>query len=234
MPTGGISVKSIDLNVDIGEGSPYDAELLLFASSANICCGAHAGSWSLTQETIGMAMDSGCRIGMHPGYPDREHMGRRQVEDHCAKAYFESIRTQIEQFFYFVPAAYIKPHGAFYHDVLERRLGAETLLYEQLATFKVAAMGQEHSGFDDVPTELIIEGFVDRRYGKNNRLVPRTQPNATLVTEREIRTQAVELARRCDSLCLHGDTPNCLLIARWVTEALLEHGYRVEAPAGPE
>lgn len=225
-------MKIIDLNVDIGEGSPFDAELLLFASSANICCGVHAGSWSLTQETVGMALDCGCRIGMHPGYPDRENMGRRGADEHCAQEYFDSIRTQIEQFFYFVPAAYIKPHGAFYHDVLERKFGADVFLSEQLNAFQIAAMGQEHSGFDDVPTELITEGFVDRRYGKNNRLIPRSQPNATLVSEQEIRIQAVELASRCDSLCLHGDTPNCLLIARWVTEALLEHGYRVEAPAG--
>ena len=72
--------RKIDLNVDIGEGFPHDRELLAFASSANVCCGTHAGSRELTIETVELCREHGLRVGAHPGYPDRASMGRQSIE----------------------------------------------------------------------------------------------------------------------------------------------------------
>ena len=66
-----VGKRKVDLNVDIGEGFPFDAELLRFATSANVCCGAHAGSLKLTEETVALCRRNNVRIGAHPGYPDR-------------------------------------------------------------------------------------------------------------------------------------------------------------------
>ncbi len=70
----------VDLNADLGEGAPDDAELLAFVSSANIACGWHAGDARLMQATVEAALERGVAIGAHPSYPDREHFGRREMQ----------------------------------------------------------------------------------------------------------------------------------------------------------
>jgi len=71
--------KRIDLNADLGEGCGFDRELLTLVSSANISCGAHAGSVADIRAAIDDALELGVRIGAHPSYPDREHWGRRSL-----------------------------------------------------------------------------------------------------------------------------------------------------------
>lgn len=108
--------KTIDLNVDIGEGFPFDRDLLSFASSANICCGAHAGSHDLTRETVDLCLQQRVRIGVHPGYPDRESMGRISLKSGQEREYLKSIFDQVTQFIGVAKPSYLKPHGAFYGD----------------------------------------------------------------------------------------------------------------------
>ena len=108
--------KTIDLNVDIGEGFPYDRELLSFASSANVCCGVHAGSEDLSRETVALCKLQRVRIGAHPGYPDRESMGRTAMQSGQERVYLKSVFDQLTRFIEYGEPAYIKPHGAFYND----------------------------------------------------------------------------------------------------------------------
>ena len=108
--------KTIDLNVDIGEGFPFDHDLLRFASSANVCCGVHAGSLELTRETIDLCLTQRVRVGAHPGYPDRESMGRHAMQCGQERIYLKSIFDQMIQFKQYCEPAYMKPHGAFYGD----------------------------------------------------------------------------------------------------------------------
>ncbi len=111
-----VGTKTIDLNVDIGEGFPFDRELLRFASSANICCGIHAGSDEITKETIELCRQQRVRIGIHPGYPDRDSMGRVPMKPGQERTYLKSIFDQVSRFIEFERPAYLKPHGAFYGD----------------------------------------------------------------------------------------------------------------------
>ena len=108
--------KMVDLNVDIGEGFPFDRDLLSFASSANVCCGVHAGSPELTRETVEMCRTQRVRIGVHPGYPDRETMGRVAMKEGQERVYLRSVFDQVTRFLEFEKPAYLKPHGAFYND----------------------------------------------------------------------------------------------------------------------
>ena len=106
-------MKRVDINVDIGEGFPFDEDLLDFATSANVCCGEHAGSWELTKETIFLCERKGVRIGMHPGFPDRESMGRISPQLDEVAQYANSVFEQVIRFReYTTTAQYLKPHGA--------------------------------------------------------------------------------------------------------------------------
>src|SRR6266567_7371640 len=113
-------MPSVDLNADLGEGngpgvSPADAELLRLASSANIACGGHAGSPSVMRATVELAARYGVAIGAHPGYPDREGFGRRELGLSPAEVR-RTVVGQITALARTCDAAgarlrYVKPHG---------------------------------------------------------------------------------------------------------------------------
>lgn len=220
-------MKTVDLNVDIGEGFPYDADLLLFATSANICCGEHAGAWSTTQDTIGLALDGGIRIGMHPGYPDRPNMGRASMDSSLERAFSDSLARQIEHFFNFVPAAYLKPHGAFYNDSTDPEHPAFAILSTNAARFGLPVMGLPGTAHELISTGFIAEGFADRAYTSEGLLVPRSRDGAVLQSTSEIRDQTIRLAKTVDSICLHGDTPGCVELAELIYATLVDQGYEV-------
>ncbi|HVL39305.1 MAG TPA: 5-oxoprolinase subunit PxpA [Fimbriimonadaceae bacterium] len=245
--------------MDIGEGFAHDEDLLEFATSANICCGAHAGSHELTGQTVELCRRKGVRIGAHPGYPDRPHMGRRsmQVEEH--RAYLDSIFRQMRDFVSLARPAYIKPHGAFYNDTavllpegwdsydellepgnafdpggifLSKIPGAGSLGM-LLRVYRLPLMGLSGTSHEAIAGRanqpLIREGFADRTYEPDGTLMPRDRPGAVLKDPALVRKQVLELAERVDSICLHGDTPGCLEYAETVVRALRDGGFEVRA-----
>ena len=90
----------------------------------------------------------------------------------------------------------------------------------------------------------IFEAYVDRAYGSDGRLLPRGQLGALLTDPWRVANCAVEMVRRqalatvkgtwlptqIDTLCVHGDTPNAIEIARSVRHGLEKAGLRVLAP----
>ncbi len=251
-------MKKIDLNVDIGEGFPHDRELLRYATSANICCGAHAGSLALTRETVALCKSQCVRFGVHPGYPDRETMGRQSVGTDQQRPFFDSIIMQVRGF----PegATYLKPHGALYNDtavILEKGWefgvfgtrytsryeagGANLAKYPgvQLLTMllriqKVPLLGLPGTAHAVIGERsghgFIREGFADRAYVEDGRLKPRGEPGAILDDESEVRDQVLRLAENVDSICLHGDGEHCVEFAKLVYSTLSQGGYSVCAP----
>src|SRR5262245_30220743 len=111
---------NIDLNCDLGEGAGLDAELMPLITSANICCGAHAGDEADIRRTLTLAREHGVVIGAHPGYADREHFGRREMTlDETAV--FELVDRQVSDLSHWAADAgvalrYLKPHGALYNQ----------------------------------------------------------------------------------------------------------------------
>ena len=70
----------IDINADVGEDCGDDAALIPLLTSANVCCGVHAGGSDTMRRTVDLCLRHGVRLGAHVSYPDREHFGRRELE----------------------------------------------------------------------------------------------------------------------------------------------------------
>jgi UPF0271 protein len=222
-------VKRVDINVDVGEGFPFDGALLEIATSANVCCGAHAGSAGLAIETAAQCRSLGLRVGAHPGPPDRASMGRAPlaIEDEQDRLeLLTSLMAQVR----IAPWDYVKPHGALYNAAT--RPGPATVpLVATVLHLKLPLMGlpgthHEHIAFAaEVP--FVREGFADRAYLPSGLLVPRTEPGAVLTDPGLIAKQVLVLAQRVDSICVHGDTPGCVETAALVRKTLESNGYEV-------
>ena len=225
----------VDINVDIGEGFPFDEDLLDFATSANVCCGEHAGSWELTKDTIFLCERKGVRVGMHPGFPDRENMGRLAPKEDEIAQYANSIFEQVIRFREYTSVAqYLKPHGAWYLVLTEPSSvdaaiyqGCKLMLDGALAAAAVPAMLLAKSAIASSMDDVIAEGFADRGYTSTGTLLPRSNPYALLISREEISAQVLKLAREVDSICIHGDTPNCVEIAELVYRTLEDEGFEV-------
>jgi UPF0271 protein len=233
-------MKRIDLNVDIGEGFPNDEALLNFATSTNICCGEHAGSWALTQKTVDLCLQKGKRIGMHPGFADRASMGRAMPERNRLVGYAENIQMQCQRFMDYQMPDYVKPHGAFYMaltspETVEKAIygGCWGILVGIYAAARLPTMllgcPRVVSDMAELKLPLIREGFADRAYRPDGTLVPRSEPGAVLGDHEEIRRQVLQMAPHIDSICLHGDTPNCIELAGLVLKTLQDARYEVSA-----
>ena len=223
-------MKRIDLNVDIAEGFPHDSELLDIATSANVCCGEHAGSWELTVGTVAMCREAGLRVGAHPGYPDRASMGRASPAPSDWETAERSVRLQIERMIEIGACDYVKPHGAFYNEAVDAGAALEALT-SILNERKTPQMGLPDTGLESAARTASVpflrEGFADRAYTPDGRLIPRSRPGAVLTSADEVRAQALRLAPRVDSICLHGDTEGCVEFASLVRAALEQAGFEV-------
>lgn len=245
-------MKKVDLNVDIAEGFPHDKELLQFATSANICLGFHAGNRELTEGTYWNCVDLGIRKGAHPGYADRKSMGRGPRPVFGLDTDNESQHMVLLE----LEFDYVKPHGTLYNasanalpenwDVIDEPISQGSsydptfglLSSANVAAGEVAAfvgtlplMGLPSSTHEVIAkvckTTLIREGFADRAYRPDGTLVPRSEPGAVLEDPDQIKAQVLRLANEVDSICLHGDTPNCLEFAELVYKTLIDAGYEV-------
>lgn len=223
-----MKARRVDLNVDIGEGFPHDAELIGIATSANVCCGRHAGDPDTTCRTVDACRSRGVRVGAHPGFPDRASMGRRMPSQFERVAYFASVREQIAEFRSQFEPAYVKPHGALY-QMLSGAIHGEAERYGvELGLDVGSVMALPGTPFAAwLGDRLIAEGFADRAYLPDGRLVPRSEPRAVLRSPAEVAAQAVALAARVHSVCLHGDTSECVDLARHVRRALEAEGWEV-------
>jgi UPF0271 protein len=217
----------VNLNSDIGEGAGEDEPILACIDSANVACGVHAGSASITIATAWRCRALGVEVGAHPGYDDRAGFGR--VERSLAADEIEAlIAFQVAGLAAVAPIAYIKPHGALYHrcqrdpelaDALARIAAAHGVGVMGQPDFEIVAAARRAN----VPAYR--EGFADRRTLADGTLAPRTEAGAVLDAEGAAR-QAVELARsgRFDTICVHGDTKGAGRVAAAVREALREAG----------
>lgn len=247
----------IDLNADLGEtvdGVPTADDDAMFAviSSASIACGGHAGDAATMSASVDRAVRMGVAIGAHPSFVDRAGFGRVAVpvEPWMLRA---QVGGQLEA----LRAAgadirYVKPHGALYHAAgAEPALAgavvdAVTELSDRLGRpVPVLALGRalaEACGAAGLP--FTREAFLDRGYRADGSLVPRGEPGALLDDPDAVAARAVRLVRegvvsavdgtsvRADaaSLCVHGDSPSAVAMARAVRAALDAAGIEVRAP----
>ncbi|MDH5150662.1 LamB/YcsF family protein [Kocuria palustris] len=242
----------IDLNADCGESltswsMPDGAEILEVVSSANVACGFHAGDPSVARETCRIASQRGAVIGAHVSYDDLKGFGRRFIDvvpseltdqviyqigalQACAR----SVGAQVR---------YVKPHGALYNTIVHHEAHAGAVVRA------LAELGDElpilvlpdseierQAAAAGIPT--VREAFADRAYTPEGRLVSRRVEGSVLHDPAEISVRVVQMATQrtvtaidgstisvdAESICVHGDTPGALEIARQVSAALSKAG----------
>jgi len=217
----------LNLNSDLGEGAGADEAILAQVDSACVGCGVHAGSASISLQTVSLCRTLDVEVGAHPGYDDRANFGR--VEVPISVDEIEAlVAFQVGGLASIVPLAFVKLHGALYHRCQTDRAAADA----------VARVAQRHgAGLVGQPGFEIIaaaqragipayrEGFADRRTLPDGSLAPRGEPGAVLDRQRAVE-QALLMAGsgRYDTICIHGDGPGASLVATAVRQAFVAAG----------
>ena len=238
----------IDLNADLGEGGGDDVALLALVTSANVACGFHAGDPGLMARTVSAAAKAGVAVGAHPSFPDREGFGRRAMQRPPDAVYAEVLyqvgALQAVCRAHGARLAHVKPHGALYNQAaVEPELAFAIaravrdadpgLVLVGLASSRPMREAAEAHGL-----RFAAEAFADRRYERDGTLAPRQATGALITLAADAAAQAVRIATRgevmtadgsivslsADTLCLHGDTPGAVELARAVRGALLACG----------
>jgi UPF0271 protein len=214
--------------LDAGELDNETEELWELFDVLNVACGGHAGTPELmTKIARFCASRPRPRIGAHPSYPDREGFGRRTIA--IAP---EALATEVERQCKALGAIagevrWMKPHGALYHDAAARPELAHALVCGAVAALgpAVTVIGPPTGALRDAVAlaglPYLREGFADRRTRADGTLVPRTEPDALVTLPESAAAQARALAGKVEAMCVHGDTPGALAIARAVREALV-------------
>jgi UPF0271 protein len=234
----GSVARWIDLNADLGEGFPNDADLLRIVSSVSICCGAHAGDLDTIRRTMRTAVVEGVVVGAHPGYPDPEGFGRRpmfldrELLLHLILVQVEFLESIALEFG--VRVRFLKPHGALYNRAQAEELECWSVVEaaRKLGLPLLGRPGTPLAGMAaDLGVRLVPEGFPDRRARADGSLVPRSEEGAVLHDPLEIETQVVRLVEggRVATLCIHGDEPTAVANAERVRSVLRRRGIAIRS-----
>lgn len=250
----------IDLNADVGESyGPWvmgaDEELIPLVSSINVACGAHAGDPLVMARTVELARRHGVGLGAHPGYPDRDGFGRRELAMTVPELR-ASLLAQLGALAAFAHDAglrlrHVKPHGALYNRAAHDRAVADTIA-AAVADFDAELVLVGLAGSELVKAgrrrrlAVANEAFADRAYEADGSLRSRALPGALLDTAEAAAEQALSIATlhqviahdgspvkvRADTICIHGDTPAAAEYARAIRDALGAAGVAIAAPKG--
>jgi UPF0271 protein len=243
---------SVDLNSDMGEGfGPWDmgddAGLLKIVTSANVACGFHAGDADTMAKTMTLAVENGVGIGAHPGFPDLQGFGRRQMQvPHGTLA--NMVRYQVGAAQAMARAVggdvrHLKLHGAM-SNMACKDADMARACYE--AALEVAPdiiiMGLAATAMEDVARDLGCkwagEIFADRAYNADGTLVDRRLPGAMIHDPAEAAANMVAMVQagailtgggekldtRIDTICVHGDSAEAVALSAAVREGLIAAG----------
>ncbi|MFE9370939.1 LamB/YcsF family protein [Streptomyces sp. NPDC006711] len=251
------ATTAIDLNADLGEGFGHwrltdDENLLRVVTSANVACGFHAGDPAIMRRVCALAAERGVRIGAQVSYRDLAGFGRRSMDVPSDELAAE-VAYQIGALEVFARAAgsrvsYVKPHGALYNRVVrDEEQAAAVVDGVLLAGGGLPLLGLPGSRLLAAAARaglpVVTEAFADRAYTAHGTLVPRGQDGAVISDPDAVVARAVAMAVRgtvaahsgeqvtvgAGSLCVHGDTPGAVELARRVRAALESAGVRVAA-----
>lgn len=217
------------LNIDLGELPDEPSELYALCTQANVACGGHAGDEASMRRAVSLARASGARVAAHPSYPDRAGFGRTSMPIAPAEL-AASVEAQCRALRALAgEVSIVKPHGALYHDVGRIPALAEAFLEAVTAALgRPALVGPPGSSMEGRAhargLAWIAEGFADRGYGSDGSLLSRGAPGALIEDPTRAAAQALALAPTVQTLCVHGDTPGAVSIARAVRTALERAG----------
>lgn len=249
----------MDLNSDLGEGFGRwtlgdDEALLGIVTSANVACGFHAGDPSTMRRVCALAAERGVAIGAQVGYPDLAGFGRRFIDIDPLEL-TDAVTYQIGALDAFARQAgsrvgYVKPHGALYNAIVHHEVQAAAVV-EAVRRWGLPLLGLPGSAVLRLATaarvDVVQEAFADRAYRADGSLVPRAEAGAVIeavdaVCDRAVRMaldgtvvaiDGAEVSVQPASLCVHGDTPGAVELARSVRAALEGAGVALAPFATP-
>ncbi len=250
----------VDLNADMGEAfgdwrMGDDVALLDVVTSANVACGAHAGDWDVMAATMAQARDRGVGIGAHPGFPDLQGFGRRRMEMSAeslgnlvvwqfgaARGMAAALGTRVRHF---------KLHGAMSNmasvdGAMAKAAYAAALRVDPDVILLVLAGTAQEAAARELGAVWAGEIFADRGYEDDATLVRRGTQGALIHDPAEAAARMVAFVKggaivaasgrrvpaACDSICLHGDGPEAVAIARAVRSALEAEGIALAPMTG--
>lgn len=248
-------MASIDINCDMGESFGafhigQDEALMDFVSSVNIACGFHGGDPSVMHKTVRAAAKRGLAIGAHPGYPDLQGFGRRDIKFHPEEIY-DLVLYQVGALKGFVEAVgttlyHVKAHGALYNLAAKNGEVASAIAHAVADAGKelrfVGLSGSEmiRAG-EKLGLKTVSEVFADRTYQDDGTLTPRTRAGALIENENDAAQQVLDMVLnkkvrsvsgnqisiKPDSVCIHGDGKNALAYAKAIVQKLKAHNVSI-------
>lgn len=251
---------TIDINADAGESyGPWrmgaDEHLFPSLTSVNVASGFHAGDPVTMRRTVDLAARHGVAVGAHPGFPDRDGFGRRDLAM-SPDELRDAVLYQLGALDAFLRPAggrlhHVKPHGALHHRIVRDESAADAVARAirdfdpELPFVVLAGPGGElmrRAGADHGLT-LVPEAFPDRGYLASGHLAPRSRADALVTDPEAAAARAVRMATgeeiatvdggvarlEARTLCIHGDNPGAAAIARAIRDALEAAGLDVRA-----
>ncbi|MBO1197997.1 5-oxoprolinase subunit PxpA [Staphylococcus simiae] len=247
----------IDLNCDLGEAfGNYsfggDQQIIPLITSANIACGFHAGDENVINETVKLAKDNNVSIGAHPGLPDLQGFGRRNMDMTLDEIYNLVIYQlgalqgfcKIHQ----VNINHVKPHGALYQMGAKNKDIARTIAqavydFDPSLVFVGLANSYLISEAHNVGLITASEVFADRRYESNGQLVSRKEKDAVITDTDEALKQVIKMVTeqqviskdgevidlKADTICVHGDGAHALEFVTNIRQQLMKEGVEIQS-----
>ncbi|MBD8038155.1 LamB/YcsF family protein [Solibacillus sp. A46] len=248
---------TIDINCDLGESfGRYklgeQEEILRYITSANIACGFHAGDPTVMRETVELAVKNNVQIGAHPGLPDLNGFGRREMKISPQEAY-DIVVYQIGALQGFltttnVKMQHVKPHGALYNmaavqeDIAKAIAQAVYDISPKLILYGLASSELTNAG-EKIGLKTVHEVFADRTYQQDGTLTKRNESNAHITDEKRAVAQIIEMIKegtvtsvqntkfplQAHSICVHGDGEHAVQFAQLTRTKLEQQGIVVKA-----
>ena len=246
----------VDLNADVGESFGrytlgLDQEVIPLISSANVACGFHAGDPLVMEKTVSFCATEGTAVGAHPGFPDLQGFGRRNM-NMSPKEVKAMLLYQIGALDAFLHECggklqHVKPHGALYNMAAKEEELAKAICeavhdYDKELIVLAQSSGKLYREAEKSGLAVSAEVFMDRAYEEDGSLVARSKAGAMITDENvaidrvlsmilEGKVRAVsgkEIPIKADSVCVHGDGEKALLFVKKLRAALEENGIVIE------
>ena len=249
-------MKTVDLNSDLGESfgaweMGNDAAMIELATSVNVACGFHGGDYNTMRKTVELAKARGVSIGAHPGYRDIHGFGRRPFYGMSSSEIENLVAYQIGALQAIATMAgykvtHVKAHGALSNVACEEETTARAIASAIKAVdpnlvFVVLANSRLVQAGEAANLPMVHEVFADRAYEDDGMLMSRKKPGSVLHDPKQIAERVVRMVQdgaviaasgkvikmRTDTVCIHGDTPGAVDIARGVRKSLKDAGIDV-------
>jgi UPF0271 protein len=247
----------VDLNSDLGESfGPWnmgdDGAMLDIVTSANVACGFHAGDPDHMRATVERAKARNVAIGAHPGFADLQGFGRRPVQGLSAREIENLVAYQIGALqavatFAGHRVTHVKAHGALSNmacvdDAIASALAAAIKAVSADLVFVVIPLTALERAGEKANLKLAREIYADRAYEDDGTLVSRKKPGAVLHDPETVANRVLamvearaivsvtgkKLSLGIDTVCIHGDSPGAVAMAKAVRRRLDEAGVAIK------